>query len=210
MGIPAERLGDIFEMFSQVKDSSIGPTAGLGIGLSLVRGLAELHGGRAEAKSDGHGKGSEFIVHLPLSAPDGVVVEAPAPLETALPDLRLLVADDLHDSADAIAAYFRALGHEVEVAYDGEEALKLADKFRPDVALLDVGMPRLDGHEVCRAIRKEDWGKGIFVVALTGWGQASDRKLTHEAGFDHHLVKPVELETLISVLQKSLPHRRTN
>jgi len=202
-GIPANRLSDIFETFSQVRTSTSNSHGGLGIGLSLVKGLVSLHGGRVEARSRGLGHGSEFLVHLPL-APGGALEDEPvaegAPFADGGEALRLLVADDLADSADSLSAFFRNRNHKVRTAYDGEQALAEARSFRPDVILLDIGMPRLDGHEVCRRIRDEPWGKDVFIIAITGWGQESDRKLTMDAGFDHHLVKPVEINELLSIV----------
>jgi len=206
-GIPPDRLADIFEMFSQVKSAAGGIHGGLGIGLSLVRGLVQLHAGEVKARSDGAGHGSEFIVRLPLSAGDesgdfSAISETSAAMapENAQPPLRLLIADDLRDNADSLTAYFRAANHEVRTAYDGAEALDEAMVFRPDLIFLDIGMPKLTGHEVCRRIREEEWGKDIFIVAITGWGQESDRRLTAEAGFDHHLVKPVDIGELLAIV----------
>jgi len=210
VGIPADRLADIFEMFSQIKATGSGAQGGLGIGLSLVQGLTQLHAGEVEARSEGVGKGSEFIVRLPLQAgdagsPESAVEPArtetdpatPGPLEQSL---RLLIADDLRDNADSLTAYFRSANHEVRTAYDGAEALAEAEDFRPHVIFLDIGMPKLSGHEVCRRIREEPWGKDISIIAITGWGQETDRRLTAEAGFDHHLVKPVDVGELLAIV----------
>jgi PAS domain S-box-containing protein len=205
VGIPTYRLADIFEMFSQVKSSTGGSEGGLGIGLALVRGLVALHGGRVEARSEGLGMGSEFIVHLPL-IPGTMSTPSPAdPSETSMrreggQGLRLLIADDLRDNADSLSSFFRALEYEVRTAYDGERALAEARSFRPDVILLDIGMPVLGGHEVCRRIRDEPWGNDVLIVAITGWGQETDRRLTTDAGFDHHLVKPVEVRELVGIV----------
>jgi PAS domain S-box-containing protein len=209
-GIPPDRLADIFEMFSQVKPAGGGSHGGLGIGLSLVQGLVRLHAGEVEARSEGLGHGSEFIVRLPrlpgdesaddpaISAPPGTT-DGKSPQRPLRP-LRLLIADDLRDSADSLTAYFRSKGHEVRTAYDGGAALDEAMIFRPDLVFLDIGMPKLSGHDVCRRIREEGWGKEIFIVAITGWGQESDRRLTTEAGFDRHLVKPVEIGELNAIV----------
>lgn len=205
-GIPPDRLADIFEMFSQVKTPGGGSQGGLGIGLSLVQGLVALHGGRVEAHSDGLGKGSEFIVRLPLRSPEDSVSSlrgaAPAASVTKSEGgvRRLLIADDLKDNADSLSDYFRAKGCEVRTAYDGETALAEARSFRPDAVLLDIGMPVIGGHEVCRRIREEPWGRNILIVAITGWGQEADRRLTSDAGFDHHLVKPVEVRELVAIV----------
>jgi signal transduction histidine kinase/ActR/RegA family two-component response regulator len=203
VGITAETLPRIFDMFSQetsVLDRSQG---GLGIGLALVRGLVELHGGTIEARSDGAGKGSEFIVRLPV--PEAVPLEA-KPSDAAAPssgDLmprRLLIVDDRKDSADSLAMLMRLAGHEVHTAYDGEEAIVAAENHVPEVVLLDIGMPRRNGYEACRHIRQQPWGRDMWLIALTGWGQEDDRRRTEEAGFDHHLVKPVDPDALIALL----------
>jgi len=205
VGIPPDRLADIFEMFSQVRTAGESPHGGLGIGLSLVQGLVQLHAGEVEAHSEGHGKGSEFIVRLPLREPGGEMessaAERPAKGSGLTGEiLRVLIADDLRDSADSLSAYFRSANHEVRTAYDGAEALAAALEFRPHAVFLDIGMPRLNGHEVCRRLREEEWGKDIFIVAITGWGQESDRRLTTDAGFDRHLVKPVEIDDLHDIV----------
>jgi CheY-like chemotaxis protein len=196
-GIAPEMLPHIFEMFSQghrPHGSSSG--GGLGIGLSLVRGLVDLHGGSIEAHSDGSDRGSTFLVRLPVFAPPPA---APSRAEAAPPataSLRILVADDLRDTADSMAAFLRSRGHEVAVAYDGAQALAEVERFRPHVALLDIGMPGLSGHDVCRKLRQQPWARHTLVIAITGWGQESDQRLTADAGFDHHLVKPVDAAEL--------------
>jgi PAS domain S-box-containing protein len=202
-GIDAEMLPRIFDMFSQGSGAPEGAPGGLGIGLSLVRGVVELHGGRVEARSEGPGRGSEFVVRLPGAAPDAVR-EAPAPEprrdERPRTSRRVLIADDLRDSADTLAVLLRMAGHDAHTAYDGAEAVARAAEVRPDVVLLDLGMPLLSGYEACRQIRAEPWGRGIFLVALTGWGQEDDRRRTEEAGFDRHLVKPVDPDALLALL----------
>ncbi len=201
-GIPPDRLSDIFEMFSQVKSGADGPQGGLGIGLSLVRGLVELHNGSIEARCEGIGKGTEFIVRLPIH-PDSSHAETTGPAVETLPaakSLRILVADDLTDSADTLTAYLLSSGHEVRTAYDGSQALAIAGELKPHIAFLDIGMPNLDGLEVCRRIRATAWGGKTTIVAITGWSQATDRKLTAEAGFDHHFPKPVEPGALREIL----------
>jgi PAS domain S-box-containing protein len=210
-GIPKDKLADIFEMFSQVKSPTGGSQGGLGIGLSLVQGLVHLHSGTIEARSEGVGWGSEFIVCLPLH-PDDARSASPSPQDQddtpmgspagkpLQESLRLLIADDLRDSTDSLAACFRAVNHVVRTAYDGEEALAEAENFRPDVMFLDIGMPKLGGDEICRRIRAKEWGKQTVIVAITGWGQHSDRLRTADAGFDHHLVKPVKMEDLLTIL----------
>ncbi len=204
-GIPREMLTQIFEMFSQVKPADGGSQGGLGIGLSLVQGLVTLHGGRVEARSDGPGRGSEFVVNLPLDRGLGDEYAPTAPVSEARSvwkKHRILIADDLRDSADGMAACFRAEGHTVSTAYDGAVALDLARQIQPDVILLDIGMPTLNGLDVCRAIRREPWGARRFIVAITGWGQDADRARAREAGFDHHLVKPVSVIDLLRLLER--------
>jgi CheY-like chemotaxis protein len=202
IGIAAEALPRIFEMFAQAKPALERSQSGLGIGLSLVKGVVELHGGRVEARSDGPGRGSEFIVRLPVVV-EKLVQEAPPGDEGEPPCVakcRILIVDDLMDSADSLAILLRMTGHEVHTAYDGEEAVIAAEKFRPEVVLLDIGMPRLNGYDACRRIREKPWGKDIFLIAVTGWGQDDDRRRTEEAGFNCHMVKPVNPRDLMKVL----------
>jgi CheY-like chemotaxis protein len=207
MGIAAEMLPHIFDIFSQANRVLDRSQGGLGIGLSLVRGLVGLHGGRIEVHSDGPGKGSEFIVRLPVVV-ENFVQEVAAPSmdgdQASARKRRLLIVDDVKDSADTLAMLLRIKGHEVQTAYDGEEAIIAAGKFKPEMVLLDIGMPKLNGYDACRRIRQQPWGQGIYLVALTGWGQVEDRRRTEEAGFNHHMVKPVdtgELMTLLASLQ---------
>jgi PAS domain S-box-containing protein len=198
VGIAAEHLSHIFEMFSQVTPVLERSHGGLGIGLAIIRGLVELHGGRVEARSAGLGRGSEFIVELPV---------IDAPMQQPLPrdddqalcgarKCRVLAADDLRDSVDSLAVMLRLMGHDLRTAYDGLEAVQAAATFRPDVMLLDVGMPKMNGYEAARYIRAQPWGKEIMLVALTGWGQDDDKQRAAEAGFDHHLTKPLSLDAL--------------
>jgi PAS domain S-box-containing protein len=203
MGIPAEKLPRLFEMFFQVDRSLERAQGGLGIGLSLVRRLVELHGGRVEAHSDGPGRGSEFVAHLPALVEPPKIVPSPRPAaegETKDSGRRILVVDDNQDSADSLAMLLGMTGHEVETAYDGLEAVEAAERVRPDVVLLDLGMPRLNGYDACRRIREQPWGKDVVLIALTGWGQEEDRRRTAEAGFDGHLVKPVDHAALAELL----------
>jgi CheY-like chemotaxis protein len=196
IGIPPESLKDIFAMFSQVEGASVRSEGGLGIGLALVNGLTELHGGRVEAKSKGPGHGSEFIVRLPVlisQATPARHVDAPAPEPSRT---RILVADDNIDAADSLALLLDMAGHDVRVVHDGRAALSVAQSFRPDTVLLDIGMPLMSGYEVARALRQEPWGAKITLIALTGWGQESDRLKAMEAGFDRHLTKPVDPDML--------------
>jgi PAS domain S-box-containing protein len=199
-GIPEEMLPVIFDIFAQGERAGHSQGGGLGIGLSLVKGLVELHGGTVSVRSDGPDAGSEFVVRLPLGEAEQEEVAKSASPPVNVTKRRLLVADDLKDSADSMTALLRALGHEVVTTYGGEEALAAAERHRPEILLLDIGMPLMNGHEVCRRIRSEAWGREMLVIAVTGWGQESDRQLTREAGFDHHLVKPVDPSLLLTLL----------
>lgn len=202
-GIPTDQLEQIFNMFSQVDRSPERAQGGLGIGLALVRRLVGMHGGSVHAHSDGPGKGSEFVVRLPAleRAPanrDSHVPEAPADPARK----KVLVVDDNRDAADALALLLQHNGHETFVAYDGAGALAAADKHRPDVMLLDIGLPGMNGHDVCRQMRQQPWGKRIRMIALTGWGQEDDRQKSRDAGFDGHLVKPVEIAAVLQQFQR--------
>jgi CheY-like chemotaxis protein len=165
-----------------------------GVGLRLAQGIVHLHGGRIEARSAGRGRGAEFVVRLPLSrgAPMGL---ADARAAARSRQVRVVVADDNRDAADSLQRILSLFGHEVRVAYDGPAAIRLAEEFRPRVAVLDIGMPGTNGYEVARALRERRIAP-ITLVALTGWGQESDRRLAMEAGFDYHLTKPVDPEAL--------------
>jgi CheY-like chemotaxis protein len=193
VGIPAAMQDAIFEMFTQVDRSAGGGPVGLGIGLTLVRSFVLLHGGTVEARSEGAGKGSEFIVRLPIVVAE-VPRETPAPRAAAgaLQPLRVVVVDDNEDSAEGLAMLLRLDGHEVATAHDGLEAVSLTEEFRPEVVFLDIGLPGISGYEAARRIRGLPGGQEIRLVALTGWGQQEDRRKSAEAGFDRHLVKPVE------------------
>jgi PAS domain S-box-containing protein len=211
-GIPPEMLPRVFEMFTQLEPLADRSAGGLGIGLSLARRLVELHGGRIEAFSEGPGHGSEFVVHLPVDAPRSARAgqSAPPGWDGPVPRRRVLVVDDNVDAAEALVQLLRISGHDVLEAHDGETALKTAEAFRPDVVLLDIGLPRLSGHEVARRLREQPWGRTPLLVALTGWGQGEDRRKSREAGFDHHLVKPVDLGTLNALLATGLPRERVS
>ncbi len=206
IGITAESLPKIFDLFVQGDNPSTRSQGGLGIGLTLVRNLVELHGGRIAARSDGIGQGSEFVIRMPL-APDPAAPTASGaypdarqpPVRTPRP-IRVLVTDDNHDSADSLAMLLRLQGHDVRVAYSGPEALQAMDKDVPHVALLDVGMPTMDGYELARRIRAQPHLRAVVLVAVTGWGQEKDRQLSAAAGFDHHLMKPISLESLTPLL----------
>jgi two-component system CheB/CheR fusion protein len=205
VGIPPDALPRIFEMFTQADRALERSRGGLGIGLSLVRGLVEMHGGRVEARSDGPGKGSEFVVRLPtVAAPAPAARPADPEADARGPALRILVVDDNEDSADSLATLLELTGHTTRTAYDGLAAVETAAEFRPDVILLDIGLPRLDGYEACRRIRKEPWGERMMLIAQTGWGQEEDRNRAKDAGFDHHLIKPIapaELRKLLAGLK---------
>ena len=208
--------GDQLLLFG--KFSHLGPASdrnrtqtGLGLGLWLSRGLVQLHGGRIEASSDGPGKGSQFRVHLPVLMEQALV----APLRETRPaasplkaPLRILVADDNEDAVESLALLLEADGNQVETARDGLAAVKVAERFRPDVILLDIGMPRLDGYGACRRIRELPWGADVLIVALTGWDQEDDRHMTEQAGFNAHLVKPVSPEAITQTLVEQLAKRQ--
>jgi PAS domain S-box-containing protein len=208
IGIGAEQIPHIFEMFGQAEAALTRSQGGLGIGLALSRGLVEMHGGRVGVHSEGLGKGSAFTVHLPRAVRAPVASPTPAPLRPegeadgpAGGKRRILVADDLRDSADSLASLLRARGYDARAAYDGEAALQLLASFRPDLCLLDLGMPEIDGYALCRRIRALPWGGETRIVAQSGWGQEEDRRRTREAGFDHHLVKPIDPDALDAVLR---------
>jgi PAS domain S-box-containing protein len=199
VGIPAEHLSRIFEMFSQVTPSIERAAEGLGIGLALVRGLLELHGGTIEASSAGPGKGSEFIVRLPLApAEDSSITSPLVGLKSTGEGIRrkILVVDDNRDAADSLSQLLRLFGHEVHEAYDGVEAVHAADVFRPDVVLLDLGLPKLNGYDAAREIRKRAGERALTIIAVTGWGQEEDRRHSADAGFDLHLTKPIDVTQL--------------
>jgi PAS domain S-box-containing protein len=206
IGIPPEHLAGIFGMFSQVTSARERSHGGLGIGLALVRGFVELHGGSVHAHSDGVGKGSKFIIRLPLlaGAPEQPSQEAAAGVQTALAR-RVLVVDDNEDAALSLASLLGQDGHEVRVAHSGEEGLRIAFAFEPDVVLLDLGLPGMSGLEVARELRKRA-GNEMRIIAVTGWGQARDRESTRNAGFDFHLTKPVDREELEPLLLGAPQH----
>jgi CheY-like chemotaxis protein len=186
---------------------------GLGIGLALVRGLVKLHGGTIDARSGGIGKKSEFIVCLPVAAVQVEAGQEPSggekgKVHTVRP-CRILFVDDNRDTATSMAILLQMYGHEVRTAFDGLEALQVAATFRPDVVLLDIGLPKMNGYEAAHRIREQPWGKHMALIALTGWGQEEDKRRALEAGFDHHLTKPVQavaLEKLLA-LMTPVPHQ---
>jgi CheY-like chemotaxis protein/two-component sensor histidine kinase len=199
VGIPADMLPRVFELFLQVETTRGHAQGGLGIGLTLVKSLVELHGGRVEARSPGLGQGSELTVRLPIATgarAEAIRRDAEAPLAPR----RILVVDDNRDAADSLGMLLEALGSEVEIAYDGPAALEAVPRYRPEVVLLDIGMPGMNGHEVARRLRERPEGRDLMLVALTGWGQDQDRRCSEAAGFDRHLVKPVALDALRDLL----------
>jgi PAS domain S-box-containing protein len=202
IGIPRERLGDVFDLFAQV-DRSAERAGGLGIGLTLVRQIATLHHGSIEALSEGVGLGSEFILTLPVAngrvaatAPERAPASGPATLPR-----RILVVDDNRDAAESLVALLQIEGHEVRYALDGESAIAMAEQSRPDVMILDLGMPKVTGYDVVRSIRERPWGRDLYMVALSGWGQAEERARTKKAGFDAHFVKPIAPEALNRLIE---------
>jgi CheY-like chemotaxis protein len=199
IGIPAAKLPTIFETFVQVDISWERRQGGMGIGLSLVKEFVGLHGGKVEARSEGPGHGSEFIVRLPVAT--GVANElTPSPEKTRAPRRRVLIVDDNRDAAESLAMVLKFLGHEAITAYDGEAGLVAAAEYRPDLVVMDLGMPNMDGYEACRRIRAKSWGRDPYLVALSGWGAADDLRRTHDAGFDRHLVKPVDVNMLAKMI----------
>ena len=199
IGITPHMLPRVFDMFAQAEGAAIRAQGGMGIGLALT----DLHGGTVEARSEGvSGKGSEFIVRLPAVFPydaEGPADRRAGPSGTGTS--RFLVADDLADSADSLALLLRQYGHEVHTAYDGAQAFAAAARVRPRIAVLDLGMPKLNGYDLARKIRGQPWGKDILLVALSGWGQQEDRRRSKEAGFNHHLVKPLDFDELAAVMK---------
>jgi CheY-like chemotaxis protein len=203
VGLAPDTLVKVFEMFMQVDRARAG---GLGIGLTLARSLVQLHGGVIEAKSEGLGQGCEFIVRLPLHRGPKTMDSDVTPNRVDLTAKRFLVVDDNQDAADSLGMMLGMFGAEVRIAYDGKDALRIAEKFRPNLIFLDIGMPTMDGYEVARRLRSEPAARDCTLVAVTGWGQAADRQRTARGGFDHHLTKPVAVETLIELfVTLSLP-----
>jgi signal transduction histidine kinase len=212
IGIPSDRIERVFDLFTQVHAAGDGGQGGLGIGLALVRRLVEMHGGAVSARSDGTGHGTEIRVTLPLAASQPsadvdtrsahVTESEPVPPQSRR---RILVADDNHDAAGSLALRLELAGHEVRTAQDGLEALAIARTFLPEVVLLDLGMPAMDGYETARHLRQQAWGKDARLIALTGWGQQQDRLRTAEAGFDIHLVKPVSEPDLFRAIGAGAP-----
>jgi signal transduction histidine kinase len=205
IGLTSEALPKLFNLFSRVHEDEGLLPSGLGIGLALVRQLVELHGGTVNATSPGPNRGSEFTVRLPLSSNVApvVAIDEIAPASDRAQPMRVLVADDNADALESLALLLEVCGHEVRKASDGQETLQAVTAWRPDVALLDIGMPLLDGYEVARRIRSEPWGTQLFLVAVSGWGQSEDRQRATDAGFDLHFRKPIGLPILEGILEKA-------
>ena len=206
IGIAAHQLPRIFDMFVQVDTTLERSVGGLGIGLTLVKNLVEMHGGTVEAHSDGSNKGSEFVVRLPVMA-EPLKPLPPEPTDnepTATSARRILVVDDNRDAAITLAMLLKITGNVTQTAHDGLEAVEAAATFKPDVVLLDIGLPTLNGYDACRRIREQPWGKRIVMVALTGWGQEEDREKSKDAGFNSHMVKPVDFAALTKMLAEML------
>ena len=201
VGIPPAVLPHVFEMFTQGEQARAPRLGGLGIGLTLVKRLVEMHGGTVDADSAGQNMGSTFVIRLPaVEASPGVAPRTESLSRMSSPSLRVLVVDDNRDAADSLAMLLRATGNEIRTAYDGLEALQVAGEFRPEVVLLDIGLPKLDGHEVAQRLRREPWGQRVLLIAVTGWSDEADRAKSRAAGFDHHLVKPLDTAHLAQLL----------
>jgi PAS domain S-box-containing protein len=205
IGIAPELLPRIFDMFTQSALPLERTQGGLGVGLSLVDRLVKLHGGTVDVHSGGVGQGSQFTIRLPaLNTPRRQPSPNPKPeLSNAAKRCRVLVVDDNEDSVDSLAMLLRMLGHEVATSNDGESALGAAEQFRPDVAILDIGLPKINGYDLAKQMREKAWARDIVLVALTGWGQQEHRRRSAESGFNHHLTKPVELEVLQQILSET-------
>lgn len=205
VGLSQESLGRIFEMFVQIGSPLDRTEGGLGIGLALAKGLTELHDGTLEAHSAGVGHGSQFILRLPL---DTAHLNQPAEslpsgaAKDQAPRRSIVVADDNRDAADSLAMLLQLSGHEVHIVHDGQRALETIDLIRPDIALLDIGMPKLSGYEVAQKVREAEWGKRVVLVAITGWGQTEDKERARESGFDYHWVKPIEPDAVTELCRR--------
>ena len=201
-GIPADQLPRVFDLFMQVDHGAGRTQGGLGIGLALVKSLVEMHGGSVHAHSEGRGRGSEFLVHLPLVArgSPASVPRMATEASTVLAARRVLVVDDNRDAAQSLGMLLQLLGADVHVVYNGPDALQALAAYKPAVVLLDIGMPGMDGHEVARRIRQQAGFQDVTLIALTGWGQVEDRQRSQAAGFDYHLIKPADVSTLQTLL----------
>jgi PAS domain S-box-containing protein len=207
IGLAPEMLPKIFDMFTQVGRSIRQSEGGLGIGLSLAKRLVEMHGGNIEVSSEGLGKGSEFIVRIPLARRSQEESTAPADVlpaaEQPVSQRRILIADDNRDVVETFEVMLQTLGYEVQTALDGFEALEKAEQFQPHAIVLDIGMPKLDGYETAKRIRQRPWGQDVVLVAVTGWGNENDKLKSADAGFNMHLVKPIDATTLLQYLNKT-------
>jgi CheY-like chemotaxis protein len=196
-------LTEVFEMFAQVDNSLERTRGGLGIGPSIARRLVEMHHGSIEARSEGPDRGSEFTVRLPVSEgaePEPSASDSPNQPPHSGPRRRILVADDNELAASSLATLLEIMGNEVRTARDGFEAVETAAAFQPDIILMDIGMPKLNGYEACRSIRQQPWSAKAVLVAITGWGQEEARRRSQEVGFTHHMVKPVSPDALEALL----------
>ncbi|HEU4624714.1 MAG TPA: ATP-binding protein [Steroidobacteraceae bacterium] len=211
IGIPPDMLERVFEPFVQVDRSGTGTHEGLGIGLTLVRRVVELHNGTVWTESDGEGSGTRLVVRLPPRVPSQIE-QAPVENGEAAANarkLRILVADDNRDTAQTLAIMLRFEGHEVRTAYDGLEALATGKLFQPELVFLDIGMPVLDGYQTARRIREQPWGKDVHLVALTGWSQETDRRQAAASGFEDHIVKPADADQLKAVIDRARATKAT-
>jgi PAS domain S-box-containing protein len=210
VGIPRDQIDRIFEMFAQVRGPLSDARGGLGIGLALAKRLIEMHGGSIAVRSDGEWMGTEFTVRMPVMK--NVPAESPrAETQAELPaGRRVLVVDDNFDSAESMAMLLTMSGNKCAMAHDGGSAIKLAEEFLPEVILLDIGLPEMDGYEVCEKIRQQPWGETVQIIAMTGWGQAEDRQRSKAAGFNDHLVKPIEIAKLSRVMNGAQRDEPTN
>ena len=206
IGMKQEVLKSVFDLFMQEERGLDRARGGLGVGLAIAKGLVELHGGTVAARSDGEGRGSEFVIRLPLAGTEAPAAESvrDAPAEARGHGRRILVVDDNRDGAELLEEVFRALGHVTRLAYDGEHALQLARDFRPQIAFLDIGLPTMDGYQLARGLRAVPGLDRMRLVAVTGFGQDADRGRARDAGFDEHLVKPVEIEQIRELLHRLL------
>ena len=200
IGIAADQLSSVFDMFTQIDRSNRRAQGGLGIGLTLVRSLVAMHGGRVEARSQGPGTGSEFVVELPVVG-ERVLKPDESKIAESFPRRRILIVDDNRDAAETLGELLTALGATVRVEHSGGAALAALDAFHPDAVLLDIGMPEMDGYEVARQIRSTAGHRNLLLIALTGWGQEHDQQRSLAAGFDHHIVKPPDINKLRSLLK---------
>jgi CheY-like chemotaxis protein len=214
VGIPADMLPRVFDMFTQVDSSHHRSHSGLGIGLTLVQSLVQMHDGTVSAFSEGLGKGSEFVVRLPLASMLPTETAAPKRAPAALAPVRVMVVDDNYDAADSLGMLVECLGAEVHVVHDGPAALNALETFNPALVLLDIGMPGMDGYEVARRIRQQPRFQDLTLIALTGWGQDEDRRRSHAAGIDYHLIKPPDIDTLqalmasVAISEHKLPRQQ--